>query len=195
MNIIYVRVARARGYIRVGIEDGETAYDLTVSEMEYAEAGFPSVNSEPTRDAFDILRIADMRFKAKKKTLAVLSYGDNSERMLMRKLTAAGIRRDIAEEAVLEAVKCGYINAQRQLERLIKNEVASNLSGPRKIIPKLISKGYGRADIERVISELTERGEIDFDEAKRLLAERRLPQDASDEDVKKLLYKNGYSVC
>lgn len=193
MTVIYIRAGGSKGYLRVGVsEDGEK-YSFTVSESEYREAGSPLTRDNLTREAFNILQYADMRYKAKLKALRILSYGDNSEGMLKRKLCISGIKREIAEETVCECVRLGYINADRQLERLIINEVNIRCYGMGKILPKLISKGYMRSDIERVAGGLSERGEIDFDEAKARLISK-LPEDASDEEIKKALYKNGYYV-
>ncbi len=193
MTVIYIKEAGAKGYLRVGIAQEGEKYSFTVSESEYREAGSPLTRDNLTREAFNILQYADMRYKAKLKALRILSYGDNSEGMLKRKLCMSGIKREIAEEIVCECVRLGYINADRQLEKLIINEVNIRCSGMGKIIPKLISKGYMRSDIERVAGVLAERGEIDFDEAKARLISK-LPEDASDEEIKKTLYKNGYAA-
>ena len=136
-----------------------------------------------------------MRYKARLKALRILSFGDNSELMLKRKLLAAGIKRDIIDGVVAEAVSLGYINTERQIKKLIINEVSYNLSGPRKIIPKLINKGYSKSDIEAAVSELVDTGEVDFEAAKARLIESKLPENADEEQIKKLLYKNGYYVC
>ena len=192
MTVIYIRPSSSKGYLRIGVESEEKK-EYTLSESEYAALGSPLVGDNLTRDTVSDLKLADMRYRAKKKALNVLSFGDNSEKMLIYKLTSAGISREISEEVTREMVARGYINSRRQLEALIINEVNSKLHGPGKIIPRLIAKGYNKSEISEVISELEYSGKIDFDSArKRLLA--RLPEDADGEDVKKLLYKNGYSV-
>ena len=81
------------------------------------------------------------------------------------------------------------------LRRLVKNEVALHHSGPLKIIPKLVAKGYSKSDVTRIISELEYEGEIDFEESKRLLLESKLKFTDDETEKKKLLYKNGYYVC
>lgn len=193
MTVIYIRPGGSKGYLRVGVEEDGEKYDFTVSESEYREAGSPLTRDNLTRDAFDILQYADMRYKAKLKALRILSYGDNSEGMLKRKLCMAGIKRDIAEDTVRECVRLGYINSDRQLEKLIINEVNIRNHGPRKIIPRLIAKGYARSDIEKAIGDLLDGGSIDFDEAKARLISK-LPCGSSDEEIKKTLYKNGHTV-
>ena len=192
LTVIYIRMAKSKGYLRVGVASGDEKQDFCVSEAEYREAGSPTVSEELTRDAFNLLFLGNMRYKARIKAMRILSFGDNSERMLGRKLRSAGINADVTAEVVREMVECGYINSTRQLERLVSNEVQIHHTGPAKLIPKLIAKGYTKSDIERVINNLSERGIIDFDEAKARLIAKKLTEDASDDEIKKLLYKNGY---
>ena len=194
MTVIYIRPARSKGYLRVGVESDKT-YDFTVSEAEYSACGSPLTGDKLTRDSFDGLYLGDMRYKARLKAFRILSFGDNSEAMLRRKLMTAGANREIADEVVAEMVSRGYINAERQLRNLIINEVTCHLSGPRKFIPKLIAKGYSKSKIEAVVDELLDSGDIDFEAAKARLIESKLPEDADGEQIKKLLYKNGYYVC
>lgn len=190
MKVIYVRPSNSKGYLRIGIECGEEKIPLTVSEREYADCGSLLTGDAIDSDALTALKMADERYRACVKALRVLSYGDNSEGMLMRKLQMAGISRDIAEEVVSEMVSRGYINTRRQLEKLVANEVNLRNSGPMKLIPKLISKGYKKSEIVEAIDTLTSRGEIDFDAAKE-----RLLRGVAEDEVKKVLYKNGYTVC
>ena len=195
MTVVFIKRAKSKGYIRIGVESGAEKFDFTVSESEYCEAGSPTLRENLTRDTFGALRIADMRYRARLKALRVLSYGDNSEKMLARKLSSAGISSDIISETVDEMLSLGYINSARQIERLVLNEVNLHHYGPLKIIPKLIAKGYKKSEISEVIRSLTEKGEIDFDKSKERLIASSLDADADGEQIKKLLYKNGYYVC
>lgn len=195
MTVIYIREAKARGYLRIGLSD-EEKIEYTVSEADYRDADSPAVGNYLTRDALSLLKNADMRYKARMRALRILSLGDNSEKMLKIKLMRAGASRDISSEVVEEMVKLGYVNSQRQLERLIVYEVNEKLHGPRKLLPRLIAKGYSRDDVARVMNSLAVDGEIDFEAAKmRLIEKHRLDIDSDEEEIKKLLYKNGYSVC
>ncbi len=189
MKVVLIKAARSKGYLKIRIEDGEESLNLIVSEREYADAGSPLVSDDLTPDTVSVLKIADMRYTARMKALRILEYGDNSEKMLIIKLHRAGISRVIAEEVSREMVMRGFINDRRQLERLIANEVRM-LRGPMKFIPKLISKGYSRSDIEIVIDTLTESGEIDIDAARLELLSKA--GDLSFEERSKLLYKNGF---
>ena len=109
--------------------------------------------------------------------------------MLVIKLRRAGISREIAEETSREMVMRGFVNDRRQLSRLILAEVR-RLQGPQKFIPKLISKGYSRSDIEIVLDELSDSGELDLDAAREELLSRY--PDVSYEERARLLYKNGF---
>ena len=195
MTVIYIKDAKSKGYLRIGIDADGKKYDLTVSEAEYRTAGSPLTRDDLERECFDALVTADMRYRAKIKALNILAYGDNSERALRRKLALAGFRPDIIEEVTAEMLSRRYIDTDRQIKRLVINEVSLHHSGPLKIIPKLVAKGYLKSDVSRVISELEESGEIDFEEAKRLLVDSKLGLESDETEIKKLLYKNGYYVC
>lgn len=194
MKVIYVRCAKERGYINIGVAAEEKRQDLTLTEREYADAGAPKEAEALSDETYNLLIVADMRYRARLKALRVLSYADNSELRLYRKLLSAGISREIATETVKEMCALGYINPDRQISAFIKNEVKFRSTGPRKITDKLIAKGYRAADIERVLDELVSLGEIDFERAKKELISTKLGSDASEDEIKKLLYKNGYYI-
>ena len=192
MTVIYVKSGSAKGYIRVGVGcDGEK-YDFSVSDTDYESAGAPCADCILTEDVFELFSLSDMRYRARLKALRILSYGDNSERMLKVKLSRSGINRKIVEDTVSEMVSLGYINTERQLERQILSLVNIHSLGPGKIIPKLMARGYARCDIESLLDSLAMQVKIDFDSAREALITKKLPPDADGEQVKKLLYKNGY---
>ena len=193
MTVIYIRDAGTKGYIRVGVEEAGKKHDFTVTESEYREAGSPLSRDILTRDEFSVLQYADLRYRAMIKALRVLAFGDNSELMLSRKLMSAGFNKEVIDEVVSECVRLDYINSERQLKKLIAGEVNIKNQGMGKIIPKLISKGYRRSQIESVADMLLAGGEIDFDEAKARIISK-LPPSATDEEIKKALYKNGHTV-
>ena len=63
-----------------------------------------------------------------------------------------------------------------------------------KIFPALVGKGYSSDDVKRVMRALTDSGEIEFKENAKRLIEKRLPSCDNGEEIKKLLYKNGYKI-
>jgi SOS response regulatory protein OraA/RecX len=194
MTVIYIRAAKSKGYLRIGVES-DKKYDFTVSETEYSSLGAPLIGDNLTRESFNGLYQADMRYKARLKAFRVLSFADNSELMLKRKLLEAGVSREVAEETVREMVSLGYINAERQIKNLVLNEIRLHHSGPIKIIHKLVLKGYVKNQIEEVIDGMISLGEIDFEAEKEELIKAKLPSDADECEIKKLLYKSGYHVC
>ncbi len=193
MTVAYIKDAE-RGYLRIGVSDGDEKSSFVLSEREYREIGEVRPRDEISEEIFEFLSRCDMRYKARLRAFRILSYGDNSKRMLARKLYSAGVRRDIIDEVIEEMLSLGYIDAERQISRLVINEVALHCHGPRKIIPKLIAKGYDKCEVEKVISALIQSGEIDFGAAREKLLSSRLPEGASDEEKKKLLYKYGYNT-
>ena len=190
MKLLFIRSAKAKGYLKLRLADGEDNIDLFVSEREYKEAGAPLVRDEILDDVLQFLKAADMRFRARIKAHRVLEYGDNSERMLIIKLRRAGISQSIAEETAHEMVMRGFVNDLRQLKRLVARELSS-LVGPSKFIPKLISKGYSKSDIEIALDELSESGEGDVEAARRALIEKN--KDLPENELRALLYKRGFT--
>lgn len=196
MKVHSVRPAKSRGYITVTVmlAEGEKK-SLTVSEEDYSTASSPMARDEIDTKTYIILSSSDEYYRARLAALRMLSYGDNNERTLIRKLTAKGIGRECAESVAHEMASLGYIDEKKQLLNIISREANVNLIGPRKIRAKLISKGYNAADISFAIDELTATSEIDFERSKELLLSKKLTRDASDEEKKAILYKNGYNVC
>lgn len=193
MVVAYIKDGE-RGYLRLGVSDGDKKYTFTISQKEYREIGEVRPRDEISAEIFEFLTHSDMRYKARLRALRILSYGDNSERMLKRKLFAAGVSRDIIDEVTEEMLSLGYVNAERQIARLVINEVTLHSYGPRKIIPKLISKGYDKSTVDRVISSLIQSGEVDFHSSREKLLLTKLPEDATEEEKNKLLYKYGYTT-
>ena len=79
-----------------------------------------------------------------------------------------------------------------QLARLIEEDANRKLLGPKKIIPRLLSKGFSLVDIRAAFEELCDSGEIDIDRNRELLLDKYLGDMRDAEQVKKLLFKYGY---
>lgn len=196
MKIVGVRPAKSAGYITVLALDGSgEKKSLTVSEQDYAEAGMPMANDTLSQRNTLILLSSDERYRARLFALRILSYSDNNEKTLVKKLISRGIGADAAVSVAHEMVSLGYIDEQRQLMRLVAHEANTALSGPHKICAKLRSRGYSATDIDRAIENLTRSGEIDFERSSAELINKKLTRGATDEEIKRLLYKYGYSVC
>ena len=195
MKLIYIRDSKSKGYLALGFYDGENKYSLTVSESEHRRIGAHLSGDSISPEEFSEYRRADEIYRAKKRALNILSYGDNSEKMLGIKLYRAGFSREIINQTVEEMKSLGYIEDFRQLLSIIEHLVNIQNIGPLKIIPKLIAKGYKRERIEAAIDSLLCDGVIDFSEAKRRLIEKKLPEGVDENEKKQLLYKSGFQVC
>ena len=196
MKVVSVRSARSKGYITVTLlSDGGEKKSLTVSEEDYTAAGSPMARDEIEMREYLMLLSSDEHYRARLSALRMLSYGDNNERTLARKLAAKGISRECAETVVHEMTSLGYINEQRQLTSLVLREANTSLCGPRKIRAKLLSRGYRGEDITYAIDSLLRSGEIDFERSAELLLEKKLTRGATEDEKKAILYKNGYNIC
>ena len=174
----------------MGFSDGEGKVEYTVSESDYRALGSLLVGDEA--EDMESFRYSDMRYRAKLSALRILAYGDSNRVTLKRKLISKSIPADIASEVCDEMVGLGYVNEVRQLEKLIENEVNIKLSGRRKILAKLMAKGYKKGEIESVTDDLILHGIVNFEKSKQKLIKKKFPDGASEEEIRALLYKNGY---
>lgn len=190
----YIREAKDSHLLLLGIvEEGESA-NYTVNAVTFRDIGSPTVGDELDSSQMSAILYIDQLLHCKKKALNILAYADNNRRSLSMKLTRAGFSREIVSIVCDEMVERGYINEQRQLERIVLDEANRKLRGPLRIIPALVSKGYSSVQIKKVISELVELGEIDFRKNARLLLEKKLLDPTDEDEAKKILYKNGYKI-
>ena len=120
----------------------------------------------------------------------MLSTSDKSARSVHRRLRELGFSEHSAGYAVEYCVSSGYLDERRQLARLVSVEANTALRGPRYICAKLTAKGYRRADVEAVIEELVEAGEVDFKDNLERLYEKKGVTDR--EERRALAYKYGY---
>lgn len=191
-----MRPARSSGYITVTLTaDDAEKESFTVSEEDYSTASSPMARDEVDTRAYLILKSSDEYYRARLSALRMLSYGDNNRASIVRKLTAKGIGYECADAVAREMTSLGYIDEKKQLLNIIAREANVNLSGPRKIRAKLLSKGFKAADIASVIDELTASGEIDFERSRASLVAKKLARGATDDEKKTLLYRNGYDIC
>lgn len=191
MRIVYVRDSRTKGYTVLGIDSGDGARAYTVESLLYMRIGSPLPSNEIDEAVFADVVLADEIVRATKKALSLIAYSDNNRKALFMKLKKAGFSSDAAKSAVCDMMRLGYINEERQLERLITTEARVKLQGRKKIVPKLVSKGYDKALIEAVIDKLVKSGDIDFELIARELISKKLGDDPEPDAVRILLYKNG----
>ena len=164
----------------------------TITEGTYRDIGCPLSGEEIDPQALEAVEREDEERRALAKALSILSYSDNNKRRLFAKLISHGFSTSAAESAIKDCVIHGYINEDRQIEHLIVG-YHRELHGPARIFAKLRARGYDGKQIKAAMARLSEAGELDFERSKEALIEKKLSRDASDEDIKKLLYKHGYS--
>lgn len=193
MKVVYVRESKSRGYTVLGIDAGEGARAYTVETSLYVRIGAPLSSDELDERAFADVSFSDECYRATKKALSLLAFSDKNRRTLSLKLLRDGFSRDAVDAAVADMLRNGYINERRQLERLIETEIRINLSGRRKLVPKLVAKGYSKSDVEETLDELIESGALDLEAAAKELVLKKLGESPAEDDVKRLLYKNGFS--
>ena len=192
-TLLYIRDVN-NALLLLGISEEGESVRYKLSRTLYAEIGAPSKGAVLSDSAMEIIKRYDEEYRAKKKALSLLSYSDKNECGLKRRLSQAGFSQDVSEKCAEEMVSLGYIDEERQLKRIILNEANVKLRGPMKILPTLIGKGYASDDARRIMRELSDSGEIDFRENARRLLEKRGVDLADKDEVKKLLYRNGYKI-
>ena len=192
MKLAYVRESKNPGYTVLGVDTCDGVFHYTVPTAIYLELGAPVRGESLSSDGFTSVKYYDEIFRATKKALSLLAYSDNNAKTLKLKLLRAGFSNEAAENAVEEMQREGYVNESRQLRRLILTDVKVNLRGRAIVVPKLVAKGYKREDVEAVLDELIDDGEIDFAAVKEALIAKKLGSTPPPEEVKKLLYKNGF---
>lgn len=175
-------------------KDGE-AQKYTLSEGTYREIGCPLSGDTVSEEELALLSERDRHQRARKSAFRILSYSDNSRSALIGKLVHAGFERALAERVCDEMQAHGYLNEDSQLERAVIKYANDALLGKYKIAARLAAKGYRSSAVFAKISELLERGEIDFSDSFCRLKEKKLPREHTHEDEVKLLYKYGYRKC
>ena len=190
----YIKEIKDTSLLRLGISEGEESLNFTVTRTVYSSVGRPTVGEELDSYAMDEIKYSDECRRAEKKALSLLAFSDNSVKGLSRKLTERGFRREIADDIAEEMVRLGYIKEDDQLERLILNSASLSLKGPAKIMPALVNKGYPISRVRRVMNDLVDRGELDFEKIKLRILEKHGVDTGDTDSARALLYKHGFKV-
>ena len=189
-HIVYVKTPKTKGYITLGVSDGENTSAYTVTGITYSEIGSPVRGDGIDCDTLSRLVSEDELYRAERRALSILAYADNSERMLRTKL----LRHGFSLEAVLHAVRTcaehGYVNEERQLENKILSLANEKLRGRYYVETYLRGRGYPAEKIREAIIGLTERGEVDWRANFELLS-KKLSADTEEERYS-LMKKYGY---
>ena len=193
MTLVSIRPSKYDGLYVYTLEHEGKRERYTLPDRVYEELGCPAVGAPLDGEAYEQLRAAADVREALAAALRTLAYGDRSRRELVEKLVHKGYSRTLATETAEEAVRLGYINEDRQLRHLIPALANQKLYGARRIIPHLVNKGYHSAQIRAILSELTQKGEIDFSQNFSRLLEKTKTDPRDAEARRALAYRYGYS--
>lgn len=170
--------------------DGERK-KYTVSEGTYRDIGCPLSGDTLDEDRLALLSSEDGTRRALAKALSLLSYADNGENALYRKLRRAGFSDEEATFAKEECVRLGYLNEARQIECAVLSSF-SRLEGPYKVMRRLIGRGYSAKKVLNIIHALEDEGKINYKDARLTLLRDKLPEGSTDDEKRKLLQRYGY---
>ena len=179
--------------VQIGVENdcGETTV-LKVRESTYASLGAPARAEELSDAVLESLTREDELLRAYKKAVGWLADSDKSRLELKRKLFNLGFSKEVVEVALDKCEQYGYLDEERQLERLVEREANRKLRGRYYIRRKLAAKGYRISAIDRVTDVLVDKGEIDFKANFERLAEKRGALEETE--VMSLKYRYGYEI-
>lgn len=194
-TVAFVRIGKEKHTLILGVRTEGGTDSFTVGEAFYRSIGEPRADDPLDADTMDLLRDEHQRREAMKIALRLLAFADNSEHALCEKLRRKGVPRAVAEETVREVVRLGYLDETRALRVLVRSAVCTKLHGPYRVRAELCAKGYPPAKIGRVLSELTESGEIDFDDSFSRLLLMKAGENPSPEEIQKYKITYGYKIC
>ena len=176
--------------LRLRGPDGAVSY--TVLREAYEEIGAPAAGVTLTGEGVAEVEACSRRYLAVERALRILGAGENSRRQLRQKLLLRGVERECAAFAVEYLFTRGYIKEREQAYRLAVSDCRYKLWGRERILLHLLSLGYAREDILLAIEGAEADGEIDFAEAFARLAEKKLGENPTKQDLAALRYKYGY---
>lgn len=171
-------------------EGGEGRHTLRVSAEAFASLGDLSAGDMLDSATVEELSALEGQLAATERAVRVLSAGDNSRRMLYRKLRAKGYGHEAAEAAVKEMVSRGYLREDEAAYRYAVRVANGKCFGRRRVIRALLTRGYSAAVAEAAVGQAEADGEIDFPALRRELLSRA---DGDEEHARALLYKHGFS--
>lgn len=189
-SVVCVKSSEGGNSVKIEVKVGSEKKIFTVSEGTYREIGCPLSDDIIDTDTLIAIEKENRKRKVLEKAFRILAFADNNRKNLYRKLIAAGFTKEESEYALEVCLKKGIIDENRQLERLIEKMANTDLFGPYRILPKLAAKGYSASDIRRIMTSLSEAGQIDFKKSADALFEKMRPE--SYEEKQKILYKYGY---
>ena len=182
-----------------GGEGREETSKLTVASkmlFDIGNIGFGSIPYALSTEQYDTLLYDAELWVAVKKSIDLLSYGDNTKSVLVRKLRERGFDKYLSEDAAEYVASLGYIDELNMLEREVERLANVKLYGRSRIKAELYKKGISRDVISENLGGLLEN--VDFCE--NLLKLVRKKFDITSKDDRKYresfygaMYRLGYA--
>lgn len=127
----------------ISLTNGEEREDreAIVSAKQYFELGMP--RDDISIEKYEAVEEAAEIWRAVKKGMEILLYGDNTRTRLKMKLAAHGFSRESAEGAAAYLEGMGLIDDEKIARRIFEYCLKKGY-GPRRIDAELAKKGVGR---------------------------------------------------
>ena len=140
-------------------DGGSEAKSFTISHVQYAALSFlhpygKAAGRSLTADEVEAIDAAAEHHAAVARALNLLSYGDMTERALVRKLQLRGIPEETARSAAAAMAEQGYIHEDDQLERALRACLRKGW-GPLRIAAALRQKGFSRDVLDTLPERLS----------------------------------------
>ena len=171
-------------------DDGPTHEELCVFSARLDRV--PGVGAIDA-STLELLLREDAMYRAMRTGMQALSAADCSAQRLVYKLFTKGFARELAQSAVRELARAGYLDERRGALREAERGV-TKLWGDRRILGDLRAKGYGTEALSAACDYLA--GENAEERCRRLVKKRRivLPEDRyGREKVIAALLRYGYT--
>lgn len=192
-EILRISPPRENGKLSLLVADGEgSARPYALGAEEYRSLGEPSVGDILSEEEHEQLLALAREGEAVERAVRLLSFGDHSARALCRKLRERGFGREEAEAAVAHMIDRGYIREEEQACRMATALANRKCWGGRRILAYLANKGYEAATVRAAIATAEAEGDIDFEEIRARLLSEKCGEDATEEERRALLYKQGF---
>lgn len=174
-RITEVTLSGGVAVIRVAGEDKEEKY--LVAKEFFAPIGVDEGDMIGDGE-LEALEEAAVLTAACAKALDVISYSSVSRRALTDKLRLKyKYEKDVADAAADYAVRRGFLDEERQAERIAERDVDSKLHGRRRVFSDLFAKGYPKEVCDAAADSV---GKEKYDGALRRLADKKAPSSPPD---------------
>ena len=154
--------------IELRLEVEGKAVSLTIPREEGEALTLPTPPAPLEEEAYTVLLELSELQKAIKQALNALSKGAHSKKALFQKLLKKGVSKDHAKNAVLKAVRYGYIREEEDIRLWLMQDFRKQY-GPKRTKLALAQKGYPEVLVARVMADLQEAGELDYRAAEKEL--------------------------